>query len=177
MDQATIWQLIDTSVKVSLGAIIAGMLFWLVHWRRQQHSDDQTTSNRRVQLLEQISADVGNVSHAFAKYSALVMESVRYGDRWPAGRKVELTQVNKDLVEEFKKLADAQATLLMLGEKHMERTLRVYAARIVVFRKEVYVGRQDISVEEIAKVKAEINGLRETFYDILSRRYDRLLTS
>lgn len=177
MDQGTIWQLIDTSVKVSLGAIITGMLFWMLHWRRQHQNADQNTANRRVELLEQISADVGNVSHAFAKYSALVMESVRYGERWPAGRKVELSQVNKDLVAEFKKLADAQATLLMLGEKHMERTLRVYAARIVVFRKEVYVGRSDISVEDISKIKAEINGLRETFYDILSRRYDRLLTS
>ncbi len=177
MDQSIIWQLIDTSVKVSLGAIIAVMLYWLVHWRRQHQSADQPAANRRIQLLEQISSDVGNVSHAFAKYSALIMESVRYGERWPAGRKVELTQVNKDLVEEFKKLADAQATLLMLGEKGMEKTLRIYAARIVVFRKEVYVGRSDISVEDIAKIKGEINGLRETFYDILSRRYDRLLAS
>lgn len=176
MDQGTIWQLIDTSVKVSLGALIAGMLFWLLHWRRQHLGGDQQTANRRIELLEQISADVGTVSHAFAKYSALIIEAARYGERWPAGRKAELTQVNKDLVAEFKKLADAQATLLMLGEKHMERTLRVYAARIVVFRKEIYVGRSDITVEEISKVKAEINGLRETFYDILSRRYDRLLT-
>jgi len=177
MDQGTIWQLIDTSVKVSLGAVITGMLFWILHWRRQHHSDDNGLPNRRIQLLEQVSADVGAVSHAFAKYSALIMESVRYGERWPAARKQELSQVNKELVEEFKKLADAEATLLMLGEKSMEKTLRVYAARIVVFRKEAYVGRQDISKDDIAKLKAEINSLRETFYDLLSRRYDRLLAS
>lgn len=175
MEPAVIWQLIDTSVKVSLGAIITGMLFWLIHWRRSQPPTEDPSHNRKVQLLEQISSDVGSVSHVFAKYSALIVESTRYGDRWPAARKSELSEINKELVAEFKKLADAEATLLMLGEKSMEKALRYYGAKIAIFRKEVYVGRQDISQEEINNIKSEINGLRETFYNILSRKYDRLL--
>ncbi|WP_317931606.1 hypothetical protein [Halioxenophilus sp. WMMB6] len=176
MDHGIIWQLIDTSVKVILGAIITGMLFWLLLWRRQQPVEDPA-HNRKVQLLEQISADVGAVSHAFAKYSALLVESIRYGERWPSARREELAEINKELVTEFKKLAEAEATLLMLGEKGMEKTLRVYGAKIAIFRKEVYVGRQDISQEEITKFKGEINSLRENFYDLLSRKYDRLLTA
>ena len=57
----------------------------------------------------------------------------------------------------------------------MEKALRLYAAKIALFRKQVYVGRQDISDQEIAELKAGILNLREQFYDILSRRYDRLI--
>ena len=54
----------------------------------------------------------------------------------------------------------------MLGEKTMEKTLRLYAAKIALFRKQVYVGRQDISEQEIAELKATILSLREQFYDL-----------
>jgi hypothetical protein len=176
MEDGLMWQLLDTSFKVALGGIIAGMMVWLLQWRKQQALDDPR-ENRRVQLLEQISADVGAASHSFAKYSALVLESIRYGERWPQARKDELAEINKELVENFKKMADAEATLLMLGEKSMEKALRLYGAKIAVFRKEVYIGRQDIPQDEITQIKTEINGLRETFYDILSRKYDRLLNA
>jgi len=65
----------------------------------------------------------------------------------------------------------------MLGEKTMEKTLRLYGAKIALFRKQVYVGRQDISEQEIAELKTSVMTLREQFYDLLSRRYDKLLAA
>ena len=59
----------------------------------------------------------------------------------------------------------------------MEKTLRLYGARIALFRKQVYVGREDISDQEIAELKSSIMQLREQFYEILSRRYDKLLAA
>ncbi|RYZ80722.1 MAG: energy transducer TonB, partial [Moraxellaceae bacterium] len=83
--------------------------------------------------------------------------------------------INEILVKEFDQLADAEAKLLMLGEKTMEKTLRLYASRIALFRKQVYVGRTDISDQEISELKIGIMKLREQFYELLSKRYDRLL--
>lgn len=174
MDQSIVWQLIDTSVKVSLGALLTGFFVWLHHWKKSQ-TGENALLNRRIELLEKIAADVGSVSHAFSKYSSLISESIKFGDRWPTSRKDELALINKELVQQFNKLAEAEATLLMLGEKNMEKTLRFYGAKIAIFRKEAYVGRQDITTDEINKIKLEINQLRENFYDILSRKYDKLL--
>jgi hypothetical protein len=131
--------------------------------------------NRRLEILETISGNVGQVSHNFAKYSSLVIESTRFGKTWPSARRMELERINELLVSEFDKLADAEAKLLMLGEKTMEKTLRLYAAKIALFRKQVYVGRQDISDQEISELKTSIMALRERFYELLSKRYDRLL--
>lgn len=173
MEPNDFWTLIDTSVKVALGAVIAGITLWLS--QHKLYARKSMPGNRRIEMLEAVSSDVGNVNHIFAKYSSLVIESTRFGSRWPQARKEELEKVNSDLVNEFRKIADSEARLLMLGEKALEKTLRLYGSKIAQFRKQVYVGRQDISEEEIMKLKQEILKLREQFYDILSHKYDRLL--
>lgn len=174
MNFAEVWPFFDTTLKVGLGGGIAFVSMWFFS-RRPTSMQPGAQVNRRLELFEEISASVGHVNHCFAKYSALVIESTRFGKSWPAARKLELDRVNAELVAEFKKLADAEAKLLMLGEKTMEKTLRLYGAKIALFRKQVYVGRQDISEQEIANLKNAILTLREQFYDLLSRRYDRLL--
>jgi hypothetical protein len=175
METTELWALLDTSVKIALGALIAGLCLWLSN--RGNSLNTTHKSNRRMEILESVSSNVGNVNHIFAKYSSLVIESTRFGGRWPQARKEELFKVNQELVQEFKKMADAEANLLMLGEKALEKTLRLYGAKIAYFRKQVYVGRQDISEQEVVKLKHEITHLREQFYDILSQKYDRLMAT
>jgi hypothetical protein len=170
------WPLLQSAVQIAFGGAIALCIVWGV-MRVKQKPNSAQPGERRLVILEEISREVGYVNHCFARYSSLVIESTRFGKTWPQARKDELMRVNKELVEEFKKLADAEAKLLMLGEKTMEKTLRLYAAKIALFRKQVYVGRQDISEQEIADLKATILALREQFYDLLSRRYDRLLAA
>ncbi len=177
MDMQTFIQLTDTSLKIGLGALIAALIAWFILWRSAHLQNNSPRENRRLQILEEVSAQVGTVTHIFAKYSSLVVESIQFGDRWPTARRQELEAVNTDLVNEFRKLADAEAKLLMLGEKNLERSLRLYGAKIAVFRKQVYVCRKDITHEQISTLKMGVNQVREQFYDMLSRKYDRLLAS
>ena len=178
MASGDIWLILDTVIKMSLGMSLAFGCFWLTKKLRDtSNHTDVAPKRRKINLLEEISSDVGHVNHSFAKYSALVIESTRFGKRWPPERKQELDRINNELVQEFQRLSAAEAKLLMLGEKTMEKTLRLYGAKIALFRKQVYVGRQDISEQEIADLKTGIMQLREQFYEILSRRYDKLLTA
>lgn len=177
MDMETFFQLTDTSLKIGFGALIAACSAWLIMRRSAHMQFNNQRENRRIQLLEEVSSQVGTVTHIFAKYSSLAVESIQFGDRWPTQRRQELDLVNAELVSEFKKLAEAEAKLLMLGEKNLERSLRLYGARIAVYRKQVYVGRTDITPEQITALKSSINQVREQFYDMLSRKYDRLLAA
>lgn len=181
MLEALPWLVFDVSFKI---LSILSLIF--LYWKYKTTVGGSATSAktlpekpklRKIHLLEEISRDVGQVNHSFAKYSALAIESTRFGKRWPSARQLELDKINNQLVNEFDKLAQTEAKLLMLGEKTMEKTLRLYASRIALFRKQVYVGRQDISEQEIADLKESILKLREHFYDILSRRYDKLMAS
>ena len=175
MESQMILELIDSSIKVGIGVLIATMFSIIFFNRRQQRP--LNAEQRRLEILESISADVGNVSHIFAKYSALTVESIRFGARWPITRSQELDIVSQNLADEFRKLSDAESKLLMLGEKALEKNLRLYGSKIAAFRRQVYVGRTDISEEEILAMKRDINLLREQFYDFLSKKYDRLLAT
>ncbi|WP_370981537.1 energy transducer TonB [Agaribacterium sp. ZY112] len=179
MNTVDYWQIFDSGLKIAMGAALSFGCLWAANWWRQKQGQPGISGGhrRRIGLLEQISSDVGRVNHSFAKYSALVIESTRFGKRWPPARKQELERINSELVKEFEKLAEAEASLLMLGEKTMEKTLRLYGAKIALFRKQVYIGRQDISEQEIAELKTSILSLREQFYELLSRRYDKLLAA
>jgi|GEM_PF-281788 len=177
MNAEILWQLFDTSAKVGIGALITALFTMLILYRRQSSPRSPAhPDQRRLMILEGISGDVGHLSHVFAKYTALVVESIQYGKRWPDARKKELELVNHELVREFKKLSDAESKLLMLGEKTLGKTLRLYGSKIANFRRQVYVGRTDIKDETIIAMKKDINLLREQFYEFLSKKYDRLLT-
>lgn len=177
MNSELFLQITDTSLKIGLGALIAAATAWVVLRRSNPQPVASARDNRRLQILEDVSTQVGTVTHIFAKYSSLVVESIQFGERWPQARRIELDAVNTELVAEFKKLAEAEAKLLMLGEKNLERSLRLYGAKIAVYRKQVYIGRKDISLEQITALKNTIVQVREQFYDMLSRKYDRLLAS
>lgn len=177
MSALELWPIFETTYQIALGAGLAALCIWLASRSKAAVGPKSGAGNRRLVLLEDISTQVGRVNHSFAKYSALVIESTRFGHRWPVARRQELERVNAELIAEFEKLAHAESKLLMLGEKTMEKTLRLYGTKIALFRKQVYVGRQDISDQEIAELKAAIMQLREQFYDILSRRYDKLLAA
>ena len=151
------------------------MFAMMIFYRRQPRPVN--AEKRRLEILESISADVGNVSHIFAKYSALTVESIRYGKRWPVARKQEHDKISQLLADEFKKLSDAESKLLMLGEKTLEKNLRLYGSKIAHFRRQVYIGRTDIKEDDILAMKRDINLLREQFYDFLSKKYDRLLAA
>lgn len=173
-----IWLIFDTSLKVAMGITMSFGSLWLAKmWKDKYQNSPLAGKRRKISLLEEISSDIGLVNHSFAKYSALVIESTRFGKQWPPARKQELDKINAELVFVFQKLAASEAKLLMLGEKTMEKTLRLYGSKIALFRKQVYIGRQDISEQEIAELKSAIMTLREQFYDLLSRRYDRLLNT
>lgn len=174
MDIETLIQLGETSLKMGFGALIAVFSGWFM-LRRSANLSSAPRENRRLQILEEVSSQVGAVTHVFAKYSTLVVESIQLGDQWHINRKMELDAVNIELAAEFKKLTDAEAKLLMIGEKNLERSLRMYAARVAQFRKNVYVGRTDLTNEQINALKQSIFQVREQFYDFLSRKYDRLL--
>ncbi|MCP8898766.1 energy transducer TonB [Gilvimarinus xylanilyticus] len=177
METTFAYSLLDTCIKIALGAAIA--LFSVWWWQRRQTiaGPRSLREQKHLATFEAISDFVGQVTHCFSKYASLAAESVEFGERWPAARKAELEQVSNELVESFQKMADAEAKLLMLGEKNLERSLKIYAGQIVAFRRQVYAGRKDITSEQVVALRQGVLQARESFYDMLSRKYDKVLSN
>lgn len=167
--------IIDAAIKVALGMITSGLFFlWYVKSQGSLDFKEREDVQQRRVLLQQVAQKVGNVHHVYQQYLALVMELTRYGNNWPESRRRELTKVTQELVDVFKELTEAESSLLLLGEKKLERALRVYGAKIVYIRKMVYAERREFTGEELAGIeenKREISVLKETFFDALSDRF------
>lgn len=174
MNMETYVQITEATLQMGLGALIAALSTWFILRNMNQRTSRE---NRRVQILEEVASQVATMTHTFAKYSTLVLESIQYAERWPVNRKQEMEAINKELMNEFKQIADAQAKLLMLGEKNLELGLRVYSARMTAYTRQVYVGRRDLTPDQVNSLKQAINQARDLFYELLSRKYDRLLAS
>ncbi len=134
---------------------------------------DASEQTRRA-LLESVAQNVSEVHHVYQQFLALALEFSRQGANWPAYRKEELRRTADELVTVFKNLTEAEATLLLLGEKKLERALRVYGAKIVHLRRQVYADKAAFSGDDIQgldQLRGDIAELRETFYDALSHRF------
>jgi hypothetical protein len=168
-------EMVDAGVKIAAGMLASGLLF-LVYLKRHQSLDSRAEAeiNRRRELFELVAANVGRVHYVYQQYLALATEFTRYGQHWPKSRRDELARVGDELVEVFHALTEAESTLLLLGEKRLERSLRIYGAKIVNLRRQIYAEKQTLTGEEIHlldDVKKEISQLKESFFDALSVRY------
>lgn len=168
-------EIMDSVVKVATGMLVSGLIF-LVYLKRHQTLDSRKEAeiNRRRELFEQVAAQVGKVHFVYQRYLSLATEFTRYGQHWPKSRRDELARVGEELADVFHQLTEAESTLLLLGEKRLERSLRIYGAKIVNMRRQIYAEKQALTGEEIYlldDIKKEISQLKEGFFDALSVRY------
>lgn len=168
-------EMMDAAVKIATGMLLAGLVF-LVYLRRHQSLDAQVEAqiNRRRELFESVAAKVGRVHHVYQQYLSLATEFIRYGQHWPQSRREQLHHIGDQLADVFHLLTEAESTLLLLGEKRLERSLRTYGAKIVNLRRQIYAEKTVLTGDEIHlldDVKKEISQLKEGFFDALSIRY------
>jgi len=168
-------EIVDAGVKIAAGMLVSGLMF-LIYLRRHQTLDSkaETEIRRRRELFESVAANVGKVHYVYQQYLTLATEFTRYGQHWPKSRRDELARIGDELAEAFQYLTEAESTLLLLGEKRLERSLRIYGAKIVNLRRQIYAEKQQLTGEEIHlldDVKKEISQIKETFFDALSVLY------
>ena len=166
--------LLDTTAKVALGALIAGLSgYWLSGMRTKQNRNQQRTEHHRA-IIEDIAQQAEQVHHVFMKYFELIQEYMnatknRYD--WPESRKSELYLVIDELVSSFNELTAAESKLLLLNEKRLYKGLRKFRSKVIFFRRHFYIDKKDLSDNEAQDIKREVSKLREQFFDALSDRY------
>ncbi|BCE02211.1 hypothetical protein [Marinicellulosiphila megalodicopiae] len=170
------FDVIDSLVKILVGVLLSGALYLIITKKKDKTFDIGLTElNAKREQLEYVARKVGNVHYIYQQYIALVIEFTRYGKSWPKARRDELSKMTRELVEAFVQLTDAESTLLLLGEKKLERALRSYGAKIVSIRRLVNSEKETFSSNELLQIeeaKKDISRLKETFFDTLSDRYN-----
>ena len=168
------FELIDTSIKVGLGAFISWFTtYWLAGVRfRQNRKVDKVEHHR--DLMEDVARNAEQVHHVFTKYFEMIQEymnATRNGYDWPQSRRSELFLILDELVASFNDLTTAESKLLLLKEKRLYTSLRKFRSKVVFFRRHFYIDKKDLNEQEAHDIKREVGKLREQFFDALSEKY------
>lgn len=164
---------LNTLIELIIGAVLGSLAVFFI-LREKINRYEKNITLRRSTILEEVAAHIGKVSHVFSKYSSVLNEVGPTTDRMSPKQEQELEDLSKQLVEVYEQISIAEAKLLLLGEKTLQRALKLYSGKMALFRKQFYPGRYS-DPDEAVKMKKELANLRTQFYDILSQRYDEVL--
>ena len=163
-------ELIETIAMLILGTLFGGLVvFFSV--REKLRTINEHKSQRRLELLEEVAEHLGKVSHVYSKYASLINEIGPKADRMSLKQQKELDELSQQLVEVYEQVSIAETKLLLLGEKRLQKALKLYTGKMAQFRKQFYPGRYK-NAEQITVFKKELSTIRVQFYDTLSERYD-----
>ena len=170
----TYLEVIDTAVKVGLGALISGVsTYWMA---KSKNRDDLTRERlfRHQGLLEKSAEQIENFSHVSMRYLALIVEWVRNRDQkldLAPHRNEELTKTKAELFDAFSDLTSAESKLLLLGHGDAQKLLRDYGDLARRMRRHAYDGNKSITEAQMEDYRSQLLEAREKLFNELSRIY------
>jgi len=150
---------VDTAVKVGLGAAIAGFFSWLVG--RSTHRDQITRerANRRADLLERTSVETQQFTRRFNNVMMVLHE--RHLER-PLPPDVRAA-VCRDIMSAVERLTKARALAALLAEAELTLALKTAVNVAIDLYNSVYYGggfeAADTFLPKVEKEVKEVNRL------------------
>ena len=173
----TYLDIIDSAVKIGLGALIAG-LSTLALSRSQFHRDlEKERIKREFEMLKQVAEQVESQTHVALRYWALITEWARYQrlpQEMPESREKELNNCKVALFDGFKDMTSAESKLLLLGLSSAQKSLRVYGETMTELRRQLNRGAEPATELQAQEWRSKILSCRETFFTDLSNCYRQL---
>ena len=170
----TYLEVIDTAVKVGLGALISGIsTYWMA---KSKNSDDLKRERllRHHNLLEKSAEQIENFSHVSMRYWALIVEWVRNREQkleLAPHRSEELTKTKVELFDAFSDLTSAESKLLLLGHVEAQKLLRNYGELAKRMRRHAYDGNKSLTEAQMDEYRTKLLEAREKLFKELSQIY------
>lgn len=170
----TYLEVIDTAVKVGLGAAISGIS---AYWMTKSKSKDDLQRERMIRhhgLLEKSAEQIEAFSHIFFRYWALIVEFVRIREKGkaPTNEKLEeLTRCKAELFDAFSDLTSAESKLLLLGHKDAQQLLRDFGDLTKQVRRHAWDGNKSLTEPQMDEYREKVLEYREKLFNELSSSY------
>jgi hypothetical protein len=168
-------EIVDSAVKIGLGALIAGVSSWALARNQYVHELRKSKVTREFELLKDIAEKVERFTHSALKYWAISAEWHKARRTDPeAPKSTNLLSTQKELFGRFNELTSAEAFLLLLGRKGAQAQLRAYGEHVMTYRRAVSRAAKPMSDGEIDDYRSYILRARESFFEQLNAMYREL---
>lgn len=169
--------IVDTAVKIGLGAIISGLSAYALSKRAVYNDILKERLRRREALLELIAEMVTSFSHLFLVYwvRAADVARVRRDGATPTQDQLDRAATARaELFNAFEKLTGADARLLLLGDNEGHTLLRAIGDEANRTGNLMSDGSTPLSQAEYSEIGPSFRRVRERFFEHLASAYKRL---
>jgi hypothetical protein len=124
-----ILDIVDTAVKIGLGAMISGVATYFVTKLNHKKDSEKESHKRKRELLESIAEEVETFSNATLEYWAYLVEFTRYKEsskETPSALKDKVEEAGVRLFKDYAQLTSAESKLLLLGYESCELAVKEF---------------------------------------------------
>lgn len=171
---ADILSIIDTAVKIGLGAIISGVVAYKITKLNHNKEIEKSKSHRQRELLEEVASQAEDFSSAVLKYWAYMIEYVRYAEqkkKAPADLESRIDAASKELFTKFSQLSSAEGKLILIGAIKAQELIREFGEFIKEFKRYAWQGNKSLTETELNKYREIILEKRKILYTEIRAAY------
>ncbi len=133
-------EIIDTAVKIGLGALISGVATWKVTKLQHKNDNEKLRRTHKLESLESVAEQVEIFSHDAMIYWSKITDFTRKQENQAeitSEFRDELNEARNVLYHSYKNLNRAESKLLLLGLTESQQSLRVFGEVVSKFYGEV----------------------------------------
>jgi hypothetical protein len=170
-------EVVDSAVKIGLGALIAGISSLLLSRSQHRRELDRAKIDREFNILKDVAEQTERFTQTALRYWSLIGESHRLrrkSSSLSAKKESNLEETKRQLFDIFHELTSAEAKLLLLGKRDAQGALRSYGDIVNAFRRSVVTNTEIMTDVEIEAWRENILRSRERVFSELHRCYQQL---
>jgi hypothetical protein len=166
---------IDTAVKVGLGAMISGVsTYWVTklnHASDREKDKSKRTHETLISITEKIERYLDCMTRCIARVDGIIKHGIPAGTI-PDDILNEYRKVDSELVEARKERSSAYSRLRLIGEMEAANCVRELTKFESKFRNPILFDHQLPSQEELIALSVEFTAIREKAFKALNTAYN-----
>ena len=127
-------EVVDSAVKIGLGALIAGVIAFLLSSTQHRNELRKAKVEREFEMLKEVAEKAENFNQTALKYWSLSSDwRRRLAIDSSIEKPIELSIAQNDFFDSFKELTKAESLLLLFGYGNASLKVREYGESIIDF--------------------------------------------
>ena len=127
-------EVVDSAVKIGLGALITGVIAFLLSTTQHRNDRKKAKIDREFEMLKEVAEKAENFNQTALKYWSLSSDwRRRLAIDNSIEKPIELSMAQNDFFDSFKELTKAESLLLLFGYSNASLKVREYGESIIDF--------------------------------------------
>jgi len=131
-------EVIDSAVKIGLGALITGIVAFILSTTQHRNDRKKAKVTREFEMLKEVAEKVESFNYITLRYWAFATDwRRRFLLDSSVPKSQALLDAQRDTLNSFSELTKAESLLLLFGYEDAQIALRDYGESVVIFKKRV----------------------------------------